>query len=670
VNQGQQPATFGFKGGLDTSSPALAVPAGALLYGLNYEPLAEGYGRVAGYERYDGQAAPSAAPWWHLDFVTGISEITEGDVVTGATSGATGTVLTAPAGLTGTWGADAAGSLALVDVTGTFIDGESLTVGGTPSATTDGTATENDAPTDALVTAWAEAAMALQRTAITKPAGSGPTRGVAVHNGTVYAWRDNAGGTALVGHKATASGWQALGTSSRIAFTSGGTTPIAEGDTITGATSAATAAVVRVVVTSGDWAAGNAAGWLHVTTIVGAFTAENVNVGASLNLATIVAAVANTFAPGGRVRWLSHNFYGASNYYRLYAATGETYGFELVGDYMVPMFTGMVDDKPQRVFEIANHLGLTFAGGSVQVSATGEPLNWTAILGAGEIGLGTDVTDVVQANETAVAIFGQQKIAVLTGHDETDFLLDTLTEEAGALEDTAQRIARTVYVDRRGLRDLTATQAFGNFKAGALSARFEKHFKDKFRGGALPVGSLVSRTKSQYRLYWSDATGLAVYMGGKEAEAIPFDLGFTPYCFGQGELADGEGLFIGADDGWVYRMDSGNNYDGAQISAACLTGFNHLGSNMVEKRWHKATLELRGPLAGAHRDHRPVRLWRPVAADRHGQRVLCARRRRLLGSSLLEHVLVVRSRRRHGRVLHRRDGPQRQLHFLDDRRAD
>lgn len=592
----QQVATFALKGGLDTSSPALGVPGGALLYGLNYEPLAEGYGRCAGYERYDGQTAPSETPYWVLDFDTGTSAIAAGDTVTGATSGATGYVVVAPYGVTGDWGiGNAAGSLVLVDVTGTFQDNETLNVSASPRAIANGTAQEGNAPTDTLATTWTEAAMAYQRTQIGKPAGSGPVRGVAVHNGTVYAWRDNAGGTALVCHKASASGWIALGTSYRIAFTSGGVTPIEEGDTITGATSAATASVVRVVVTSGTWAAGTAAGWLHVVSITGTFTAENVNVGASLNLATIIAPVENTFAAGGRVRWLNHNFYGSSDYYRLYGATGETYGFELVDDVMVPIFTGMAIDKPQRVFEINNHLGLTFAGGSLQMSATGEPLNWTALLGASEIGLGTDITDIVQANETAVAVFGQQKIAILTGHDASDFALDTLTEEAGAEADTAQRIARTVYVDRRGLRDLTATQAFGNFKAGALSQRFEKHFKDKRASGASPIGSLVSRTKSQYRLYWSDDTGLAVYMGGKEAEAIPFSLGFTPYCFGQGELADGEGLFIGGDDGWVYRMDSGNNQDGTQIDAVCITGFNHLGSSMVEKRWHKVTLELRGP---------------------------------------------------------------------------
>jgi hypothetical protein len=75
----------------------------------------------------------------------------------------------------------------------------------------------------------------------------------------------------------------------RLAFTSGGTTAIAVGNTITGATGGATAVVMSVEVTSGTWAGGDAAGELIIMTQVGTFESENLNVGASSNLATIAA---------------------------------------------------------------------------------------------------------------------------------------------------------------------------------------------------------------------------------------------------------------------------------------------------------------------------------------------------------------------------------------------
>lgn len=52
----------------------------------------------------------------------------------------------------------------------------------------------------------------LRRAAIGAVPGSGPIRGIAVYNGTVYAFRNNSGGTAKVMYKATPTGWQVVTT--------------------------------------------------------------------------------------------------------------------------------------------------------------------------------------------------------------------------------------------------------------------------------------------------------------------------------------------------------------------------------------------------------------------------------------------------------------------------
>ncbi|MDD1778586.1 MAG: hypothetical protein LUQ65_10505 [Candidatus Helarchaeota archaeon] len=71
-----------------------------------------------------------------------------------------------------------------------------------------------------------------------------------------------------------------------LAFTSGGTYEIKRGDTVTGHTSAKTMLVNFVRVTSGSWAGGDAAGFL-LGTPSGAFSAEILDVGSNLNVATI-----------------------------------------------------------------------------------------------------------------------------------------------------------------------------------------------------------------------------------------------------------------------------------------------------------------------------------------------------------------------------------------------
>lgn len=74
-----------------------------------------------------------------------------------------------------------------------------------------------------------------------------------------------------------------------LAFTSGGTTEVSVGDTITGATSEATAVVVSVSLSSGSWAGGDAAGNFTIENKSGTFQSENLNVGSSSNVATIAA---------------------------------------------------------------------------------------------------------------------------------------------------------------------------------------------------------------------------------------------------------------------------------------------------------------------------------------------------------------------------------------------
>lgn len=591
----QVPAIYAFGGGLDTNSAALAIPPGCVLASQNYEPLAEGYGRMEGYERFDGRGAPSDASYWLLPFKTGLVTFAIGDVVTGGTSGASGAVVMAPTVSSGAWGAGAAGYLILTNVSGTFQANEALRVSAVTRATSDGTATEKASTDIAVRYARLAAAQDYRRTLIARPPGSGPVRGVAIHNGQVFAFRDNVGATACVGYRATTAGWTALPVHRRMSFTAG-TSEVFEGDALVGASSGATGTVRRVVVQSGSWGASTAAGYIDLSGVTGTFTAETVRVGGT-NRATGSATTPITLPAGGRYRFISHNFYGNKQRYRLYGVNGVGPAFEVMEDGGIGTIpTGMQTDAPTRIFEISNHLGLVFPGGSVQFSGTGEPRSWTPITGAGEIGIGTECTDVVQANETAVALFGETKICVLAGRDVGDFTLDTLTEEAGAVADTAARVGRTLYLDARGLRDLQATQAYGNFKTGTQSGRFERYFRDRKRAGVDAVGAFVCKTKSQYRLMWSDGTGLSVYMGNKQPEAMVFNYRtLRPTCFAEGEMADGEAIFVGAEDGYVYRLDRGNTFDGTPFDYFAQLGYNHFGAPTREDRFHKIVLELTSP---------------------------------------------------------------------------
>lgn len=75
-----------------------------------------------------------------------------------------------------------------------------------------------------------------------------------------------------------------------LAFTSGGTFTPLVGHTIAGNVSAATAFIEAITVSSGSWAAGNAAGTFTLRRLTGLFQAETLKIGTNLDVATIAGA--------------------------------------------------------------------------------------------------------------------------------------------------------------------------------------------------------------------------------------------------------------------------------------------------------------------------------------------------------------------------------------------
>jgi hypothetical protein len=253
----------------------------------------------------------------------------------------------------------------------------------------------------------------------------------------------------------------------------------------------------------------------------------------------------------------------------------------------------MADDRPTMVEIHRNHLLFAYRGGSLQHSSLGEPYVWQVITGAAEIGIGDDITGLHGSVSGTMSVFALNKVAVLYGDDSNNWVLRTLADDSGAVAWTAQAIGSPVYLDNIGLRTLETTDAFGDFSLGTLTRMVEPLFRRKRKTGVTAAGSVRVRAKDQYRLYWSDGTGLTVFFGRQPAEILPFDLGFAPSCLCSGKDAAGnERLFAGAPNGMVYELDAGTSFDGQDVRAFIRLPFNHVGSPAQEKRWKKVVLEV------------------------------------------------------------------------------
>jgi hypothetical protein len=591
----QQTSFFPLGGGLDMITPAIALPPGKVIAALNYEPDAAGYRRVGGFERFDGRTKPSEAGYWELDFDTGTAAFLAGNTITGATSAATGVVLADATVTSGSYGGgNAAGYVGLGAVSGTFVDGENLRVGGVTRAHADGTATEFGNPDDTTASTWQAAATENARALIGEVPGEGPVRGVHVYKGTKYAWRDNVGATEGRLYAATASGWVQKTFGRSLSFTSGGGAyDLQEGDTITGATSGATAVVRRLVWNGGTFGGTDTAtGYLVISGQTGTFQAENLNVGAHLNVATIAGnSAAITLPAGGRYEVVNHNFYGASDLLRMYGVNGVGRAFEYDGTYLVPITSGSPGDTPSHLAVHQNALLLGVPGGLTRTSVVGEPCEFDPNRGTSEIDIGDDVTGYISAASGTTIILGKSSINVLYGNDSADYDKKTISDESGAREWSGEKMGEVVYMDARGLRRISTTASFGDFQIGLLTRAASPFVQRFLADGIRPAGALRVRSKDTLRLFFDNQVALSVYFGRREPEVLAINLGVTVTCLCSADTDDGEELYIGGDDGFIYQLDKGTSFDGATIPFFLRLPFNHMGSPHVLKRWHRIVLE-------------------------------------------------------------------------------
>lgn len=481
--------SISLSGGLDQITPTLSLAPGAAKDAMNFEcSVTGGYSRIVGYERFDGRPAPSAATFSNIFFGLFANTPTIGSTLVGVTSGATGTVIGV--------GSD---HVAVTSVTGTFQIGETATFSGY----TAGTVKDSGIVSIKQSAQYLAAAADVQRTAISAVPGTGSVLGVAVFNGDVYAWRNNAGGTAAVMHKATAGGWSAVSLGYEVAF-SNANTSVGEGDTLT--QGGVTATIKRVVVESGTLLSGTNTGRLIISAPSGGnFTAAAATSTGGGSLTLSGAQTAITLLPGGRFETQQGNFTGSASTRRLYGCDGVNRAFEFDGTVFVPLRTGASPDTPKHLAIHRNHLFVSQYS-SVMHSAIGDPYNWTVTAGAGEIAVGDEITGMLNQagsqNSDAMSIYGRSNTFILYGTSASSWSLTMYNRGVGGVHYTAQNLSQSYVLDDRGVMTLTTSLNYGNFDAATLSANI-RPFILANQGKA--TSSSVSREKSQYRVFYNNA---------------------------------------------------------------------------------------------------------------------------------------------------------------------
>lgn len=237
-----------------------------------------------------------------------------------------------------------------------------------------------------------------------------------------------------------------------------------------------------------------------------------------------------------------------------------------------------------------NHLFLGFEAGSLQFSGIGDPTNWDAATGgAGEVGVGQRLTGMVSGIGGVLHVLTRNSVQTLRGSSSADFVLEITVPGVGARRHSAQSLQIPYFVTERGVTTLQAAQEFGDFTALQPGAPVEPLFSGATLANRV-VASSVSREKAQYRVFFDNGSGLYLSPTGITQINFPDQVAV---CHSS-ELASGEEfLLFGDDKGLVYRLDSGNSFNGQLIRAYLTLAYTDLNAPSMRKRFRRAFFDVR-----------------------------------------------------------------------------
>jgi hypothetical protein len=134
-------------------------------------------------------------------------------------------------------------------------------------------------------------------------------------------------------------------------------------------------------------------------------------------------------------------------------------------------------------------------------------------------------------------------------------------------------------------------QEYGNFLYSTLTQKLHSFIQQK---RSLLTYSALNKDRSQYRLFFSDGSGLYMtVVNGKLLGSTPVLFPNAVACAWHGEDASGNPVsYFGGTDGMVYQMDKGSSFDGAAIDAYLVLAWDAIKTPRVHKRYRRASFEV------------------------------------------------------------------------------
>ena len=248
-----------------------------------------------------------------------------------------------------------------------------------------------------------------------------------------------------------------------------------------------------------------------------------------------------------------------------------------------------------HVANFKNHI--MFAKGSnIVYTALFTADDFTAASGAGTINVGDVITGIVVFREQLI-IFSERRIQRLVGSSEADFQLQPITMDIGCVApDTIQEIGGDIlFLGPDGIRSLSATDKIGDFGLAVTSKQIQDEVTN-FVNRNTSFASIVIREKSQYRILGFNRSITTTSAQGLMATQLQEGLawgelrGIRAFVADSNYNGTSELIVFAHTDGYVYRMEDGNSFDGANIISTFATPFFPITDPRVRKSFYKMFL--------------------------------------------------------------------------------
>ena len=233
-------------------------------------------------------------------------------------------------------------------------------------------------------------------------------------------------------------------------------------------------------------------------------------------------------------------------------------------------------DGTNGVKYITNHDHHLIAAGvennlnTVYYSAYNRPDDFTGT-GSGSVVI-SDQIQGIRGFRTDLIVFAKNSIHKLINiNDPNNIRIDPITENVGCLSGySIQEIGGDlVFLSPDGIRTVAGTARIGDTELGSVSRQIQSIIGDVANSiNTFTIDSCVLRSKSQYRLFYTDVTSGALVSKGIIGTFTPngFEwsetLGIQAMGLTTGFDKDGiEKAFHGDKDGYVYNHDTGNAFN-------------------------------------------------------------------------------------------------------------